>query len=125
MKKFLILALLLLAPRLAHATAYTASVSGNVNNSATFGGAGVPNCASGGDTVLVNQGITLTMNISCFLGVSAANNTTTALACSTWTNSGTGAVVFTAGTTFTYRGLVEAWGSGWGDSAGLAIWYCS
>ena len=52
--------LLTLAPASALATAYVASVSGNWNSSATWGGSGPPTSAS--DTITINTGITVTVS---------------------------------------------------------------
>lgn len=66
------LAILLLVPVVARASAYTAVTSGNIDNPATFGGS-VPNCASGGDTVTVNSGVTLTFDVPCIIGNSPSS----------------------------------------------------
>ena len=50
---------LALAPASALATAYTASVAGNWNNTATWGGSGPPTAS---DTVTINAGITVTVS---------------------------------------------------------------
>ncbi len=65
-------AILLLVPIVARASAYTAVTSGNIDNPATFGGS-VPNCASGGDTVTVNSGVTLTFEVPCIIGNSPSS----------------------------------------------------
>ena len=49
---------LFVAPKPASAAARTASVSGNWNNTATWGGSSVP---IAGDTVTINSGITVTV----------------------------------------------------------------
>lgn len=60
MKQQLLIALaLLLLPWSAWSAAYVGSVSGNWSNSATWGGAGVPGT---GDTVTINNGVTVTQD---------------------------------------------------------------
>jgi|GEM_PF-5104266 len=57
---FVVVLVLALAPASALATAYVASVSGNWNSSATWGGSGPPTSAS--DTITINAGITVTVS---------------------------------------------------------------
>ena len=75
MKKFLpklrlftILSIFLLAASIVKAQTRTASVSGNWNNIATWGGASVP---SSGNDVVINNGVTVTVNV-----VAACNSIT-------------------------------------------------
>lgn len=110
---------LLLFAAMAHATAYTASVTGNWNNSATWGGAGVPGT---GDTVTINDGITVTVNVSTTVGSSPTDDTgTPAIQCASTT--GTGILSVSAGVVLTFRGPVRQCikGGDWTVGAGASL----
>lgn len=67
MKK--LLSLLALSAASMWATAFTASVTGNWSDAATWGGAGVP---GNGDTVTINAGIVVTVDVNTTIGDSSA-----------------------------------------------------
>jgi hypothetical protein len=90
----------LVAPAQAWATAYTGSVTGNWNASATWGGSGVP---GQGDTCTINTAITVTVpsGYSAAVGTSGASGT---VAC---TVNGTGALVIASGGSLTLYGELD------------------
>ncbi len=110
--------LFLLLPCRVWATAYVASVTGNWASTATWGGSGPP---GNGDSVTINNGITVTIPVSTSVtvGTSPATGGTAAIACTSWTTTGTGTLVIYG--SLTYRGPVEACGTGWVVEAGATI----
>lgn len=93
----------------AHATAYTASVTGDWTNTATWGGSGPP---VSGDTVTINNGITVTITTAVTVGASPADDTgTAAIQCSA--TNGTGILNISAGGSLTYQGTVKQCAATW------------
>src|SRR5579862_2893900 len=91
--KLFLLAILLTGS--AAAAAFTAGISGNWNNAATWGGAGIP---GNRDTVTVKNGVAVTVSDGRIIGMSGGNGTIAM-------NLGnTGSVVITAGGTLQVRG---------------------
>ena len=121
--KRLILILALLIPCITHAgTVFTASVTGNINNAATFGGAGTPDCTgAAGDSIIGNNGVTVTDNINCILGSSPANNTGTPAVTCTTANTGTFIFSISAGISFAYRAPMIMCNAAWNIGAGATI----
>lgn len=122
--KFLIISILLLVSPSCWAAAFTASVTGNWNSSATWGGAGIP---GSGDTATINNGITVTVpsGYTAVIGTSPTDDTgAVALTCSN-TASGTGILVVASGGTLKWQGPVRACNSVWTFSAGSHLQYDS
>src|SRR6185437_13694615 len=121
--RLVILLALLFVPR-AWATAYTASVTGNWNSAATWGGAGIP---GSGDTAVINNGVTVTVpnGYTAVIGTSPANDSATpALACAN-TGSGTGILIVATGGTLVRKGTVIRCNSNWTFQAGSHLSYDS
>lgn len=97
--------------------AYTASVTGNWADTATWGGSGPP---GDGDTVTISNGITVTIPVSTSVtvGASPADDTATA-AISRASSSGTGKLIVNG--TLIFRGSVRQGDADWEINEGAIV----
>lgn len=98
------------------AAALTASVTGDINNAATFGGTEFAN----GDTITINDGITLTIpaGVTAIVGASPADDVSTpAIQCA----SATGTGVLVVNGTLRFAGTIKQANATWTVNAGGAL----
>ncbi len=98
--------------------ARTASVTGNWNNTATWGGSAAP---VSGDTAVINDGITVTIpsGYTAVVGTSPADDTTMALSCAS--TIGTGILIVATGGTLQYQGPIGQCNADWTVQAGATV----
>lgn len=107
--------LLLLSFSTCFAAAYTASVTGNWNNAATWGGAGIP---VSGDSASINNGITVTVPSGYTAVAGTHSGTNTAISCS---SGGAGTGILNINGNLTYQGDVVQCSAVWTIGPGAAI----
>lgn len=112
---------LLLAPS-CWATAFTASVTGNWNNSATWGGAGIP---GSGDTAVINNSVTVTVpsGYTAVIGTSPTDDTGAVALAASNTSSGTGILHVAGGGTLKWQGPLRTGVATWTFDAGSHLQY--